>query len=277
MWDLYNKAQTPFEWQKELFNFAKRKKILCFSTPFDESAVDLLEKLNCPIYKVASFEINHLPLIKKIAKTKKPMIISTGTSFLNEIDLAVETARANGVKDLTILYCVSNYPSEDKDFNLNNIKILKNRYKCRIGFSDHSKNNEIAFSAAMAGAEVFERHLALENQKKGFDLKFSSRGREFKSYVKNIERGFKLLGKNYFFRNTSEKVNIKFKRSIYTIEEIKKGQKFTKNNLKIIRPGYGLNPYYFEKLLNKKSPVNIKQFKKIDSSILKKLKLKFKI
>lgn len=134
LWQLYEKAQTPFEWQKELFEYSKKIKILCFSTPFDETAVDLLEKIKCPIYKVASFEINHLPLIKKIALTKKPMIISTGTSNLKEIDLAVKTAKNFGAKDITILYCVSNYPSQEKDFNLNNIKILKKGIIVRLVF-----------------------------------------------------------------------------------------------------------------------------------------------
>lgn len=277
LWQLYEKAQTPFEWQKELFEYSKKIKILCFSTPFDETAVDLLEKIKCPIYKVASFEINHLPLIKKIALTKKPMIISTGTSNLKEIDLAVKTAKNFGAKDITILYCVSNYPSQEKDFNLNNIKILKKRYNCKIGFSDHSKNSKMAHLAAISGAEVFERHLALQNQKKGFDIKFSSKGKDFSNYVKDIKYAFKLLGKDFFYRSNSEKQNIKFKRSIYTIKKIAKNERFTKKNIKIIRPGYGVNPIYYDRILNKKSPISINQFQKIDKKILNKLKIKITI
>ena len=129
LWDLYKKAQTPFEWHKDLFNYAKKLKIICFSTPFDETAVDLLESLECPFYKVASFEMNHIPLIKKIAQTKKPIIISTGMANLKEIDLAYKTAKNNGAKEIILLYCVSNYPSKISDFNLNNIRILKERYK----------------------------------------------------------------------------------------------------------------------------------------------------
>ena len=277
LWELYNKAQTPFEWQEELFEYSKKKRILCFSTPFDETAVDLLERLNCPIYKIASFEINHIPLIKKVAKTKKPIIISTGTSNLNEIDLAFETAKSSGAKDITILYCVSNYPSLDKDFNLNNIKILKKRYNCRIGFSDHSKNSDMAYASAFVGAEIFERHLALQNQKKGFDLKFSSKGLDFKNYVNHINKAFLLQGKKYFFRTKRERQNIKFKRSIYTIKNIEKNEKFTKNNIKIIRPGYGVNPSYYEKILNKKSPIKIKIHEKISKKVLNKLNIKIKI
>jgi sialic acid synthase SpsE len=134
LYDLYQKAQTPFEWHKELFDYAKKLKIICFSTPFDNTAVDLLETLNCPFYKVASFEINHIPLITKIAKTKKPIIISTGMSNLKEIDLAYNVAKKNGAKEIILLYCVSSYPSKISDFNFNNIRILKDRYNCKVGF-----------------------------------------------------------------------------------------------------------------------------------------------
>jgi sialic acid synthase SpsE len=166
LWDLYEKAQTPFEWHKELFDYAKKLRITCFSTPFDESAVDLLESLNCPFYKVASFEMNHIPLIKRIAQTKKPIIISTGMANLIEIDLAYKTAKKNGAKEIILLYCVSNYPSKISDFNFNNINILKQRYNCKVGFSDHSTENRVVAAAIAAGAEVIEKHIALKGQKK---------------------------------------------------------------------------------------------------------------
>ncbi len=277
LWDLYNKAQTPFEWQKELFDYAKKQNILCFSTPFDESAVDLLEKINCPFYKISSFEMNHIPLIKKIAKTGKPIIISTGTSFLNEIDVSYKALKKYGAKNITILYCVSNYPSNEEDFNLNNIKILKERYKCRIGFSDHSNDNNIAYSAALAGAEVFEKHIAMNNQKKGFDVKFSSKGKEFGKYVKAIKKSYRLLGKDFFHRNVKENENLKFKRSIYTVEDIKKGQKFNNHNIKVIRPGYGINPLYYFELMNKESPFNLRKHEPLKKNLLKKVGIKFKI
>ena len=184
LWDLYKKAQTPFEWHEELFNYAKKIKITCFSTPFDESAVDLLENLNCPFYKVASFEMNHIPLIKKIAQTKKPIIISTGMANLKEIDLAYKTAKNNGAKEIILLYCVSNYPSKISDFNLNNIRILKERYNCKVGFSDHSINNKVVAAAIAAGAEIIEKHIALEGQKKGFDLAFSIKGKKLENILK---------------------------------------------------------------------------------------------
>ena len=234
LWDLYKKAQTPFEWHEELFNYAKKIKITCFSTPFDESAVDLLENLNCPFYKVASFEMNHIPLIKKIAQTKKPIIISTGMANLREIDLAYKTAKNNGAKEIILLYCVSNYPSKISDFNFNNIRILKERYNCRVGFSDHSTDNKVVETAIAAGAEVIEKHIALERQKKGFDLAFSLKGKEIKEYTKVIKDTSLMMGKKYFFRNKSENQSLQFRRSIYAISDIKKGEKFTRKNIRIL-------------------------------------------
>jgi pseudaminic acid synthase len=273
LWDLYAKAQTPFDWHKELFDYAKKLKIICFSTPFDESAVDFLETLNCPFYKVASFEINHIPLLKKIAQTKKPIIISTGMANLNEIDLAYKTVKENGAKQIILLYCVSNYPSKISDFNFNNIKILKNKYNCRVGFSDHSIDNKVVAAAIAAGAEVIEKHIALEDQKKGFDIAFSLKGKEIKNYAKVIKDTSLMMGKKYFFRNKSENRSLQLRRSIYTVADIKKGEKFTKKNIRVIRPGFGIHPIYFEKLINKKSPSNIKHATRLNKSLLKKLRI----
>jgi pseudaminic acid synthase len=273
LWDLYKKAQTPFEWHKELFDYAKKLKIICFSTPFDESAVDLLESLNCPFYKLASFELNHIPLIKKIAKTGKPIIISTGMANLKEIDLAYKTAKKNGAKEIIILYCVSNYPSKISDFNFNNIKILKEKFNCKVGFSDHSTDNKVVAAAMAAGAEIVEKHIALERQKKGFDLKFSLKGREIKDYVKTIKETHLMMGRKFFYRNDSEKKNLQFRRSIYAISNIKKGERFSKSNIKVIRPGFGIQPIYFEKLINKKSPLNIRNQSPLKKTLLKKLRI----
>jgi pseudaminic acid synthase len=273
LWDLYSKAQTPFEWHKELFDYAKKIKITCFSTPFDESAVDLLESLNCPIYKVASFEMNHIPLIKKIAKTKKPIIISTGMANLKEIDMAYKTAKKNGANEIILLYCVSNYPSKISDFNFNNIRILKERYNCKVGFSDHSMDNKVVAAAIAAGAEVIEKHIALESQKKGFDLAFSLKGKEIKDYAQVIKETFLMMGKEYFFRNKSENQSLQFRRSIYAVSDIKKGERFNKKNIRVIRPGFGIQPVYFEKLINRKSPFDIKRQTPVKKSLLKKLRI----
>ena len=273
LWDLYAKAQTPFEWHKELFDYARKLKIICFSTPFDDTAVDLLESLNCPFYKVASFEMNHIPLIKKIANTKKPIIISTGMANLKEIDLAYKTAKRNGATEIILLYCVSNYPSKISDFNFNNIKILKERYNCKIGFSDHSIDNKVVAAAIAGGAEIIEKHIALNDQKKGFDLAFSLKGKEIKDYITTIKDTSLMMGKEHFFRNKTEIKSLQFRRSIYAVTYIKKGEKFNKNNIRVIRPGFGIQPIYFEKLINKKSPFNIKSQTPLKKLLLKRLRI----
>ena len=274
LWDLYKEAQTPFEWHKELFDYAKKLKIICFSTPFDETAVDLLESLNCPFYKVASFEINHVPLIKKIARTKKPIIISTGMATLQEIDLAYKTAKKNGSKEIILLYCVSNYPSKISDFNFNNIKILKDRYKCKIGFSDHSTNNKVVAAAIAAGAEIIEKHIALDGQRNGLDLAFSLRGKKIIEYVETIKSTYLMMGKEYFYRNKAELKNLKFRRSIYTTQNIKKGEKFTKKNIRVVRPGYGAEPKYFERIIGKVCQKNIKSEMPLKKKILMQSRIK---
>ena len=273
LWNLYNKAHTPLEWHKELFNYGKKIGITIFSTPFDETSVDFLEKLKCPIYKVASFEMTDIPLIKKIASTKKPIIISTGMASLKEIEFTYKTAKKYGARDITLLYCVSNYPSKISDFNLNNIKILKKKFKCRVGLSDHSKDEKVAIAAIAAGAEVIEKHIALDNQKKGLDIEFSLKGKKIKNFKKAIDQTYQLLGKNFFYRNPSEEKSKSFRRSIFATKNIKKGEKFTKKNIQRIRPGYGLPPIYYDKLLNKKSPINLSAENPLKKEILKKLKI----
>ena len=274
LWDLYNKAHTPLKWHKELFKYGKSLGIKVFSTPFDNTAVDFLEKLNCPIYKIASFEMTDLNLVKKISRTKKPIIISTGMANLEEIATTVKTARRNGAKDITLLYCVSNYPSSIDDFNLNNIKILKNKFKCKVGISDHSIDNRVAIAGIASGAEVIEKHIALDKQKEGLDIDFSLKGKEIKKFRDDIDVAFKLLGKKEFFRNKSEDKSKIFRRSIFTTKDIKKGEKFSKDNIRVIRPGYGLAPKYYNKILNKKSPISILKHEALKPTILKMKKFK---
>ena len=272
LWDLYDKASTPLKWHKELFDFAKFIGIKIFSTPFDETAVDFLERLKCPIYKVASFEMTDHNLIKKISQTKKPMIISTGMANLLEIEETVKIAKKYGTKNITLLYCVSNYPSSINDFNLNNIKILKEKFKCKIGISDHSKDNRVAITSIALGAEVIEKHIALDNQKEGFDIEFSLKGKEIKKLRDDIDVAHKLIGKSFFFRNKSENKSKMFRRSIFITKNIKKGEKFTKNNIRVIRPGNGLEPKYFNYILGKKSHFNLKKEEPLKSNTLQKLK-----
>ena len=273
LWNLYNEARTPLEWNKKLFDYGKKLGITIFSTPYDETAVNLLEKLKCPMYKVASFEMTDLLLIKRISQTKKPIIISTGMASMEEIELAYRTAKNYGAKDITLLYCVSNYPSKNTDFNLNNIKILKNKFKCRVGLSDHSKDNRVAIAAVAAGAEVVEKHIALDKQKRGLDIEFSLKGKEIKKFKEDINLAYNLLGKKYFFRNKSEKKSKIFRRSIFATENIKKGEKFNNQNIRRIRPGYGLEPKYYEKLIGRKSPITLDKGQPLKKFILNKLKI----
>tara|TARA_E500000331_G_scaffold357633_1_gene420115 strand:+ start:1600 stop:2616 length:1017 start_codon:yes stop_codon:yes gene_type:complete len=269
LWDLYNKAHTPLKWHKELFKYGKSLGIKVFSTPFDDTAINFLEKLKCPIYKIASFEMTDLNLVKKVSQTKKPIIISTGMANLEEIETTIKVAKKNGAKNITLLYCVSNYPSSIEDFNLNNIKILKDKFKCKVGISDHSTDNRVAIAAIASGAEVIEKHIALDNQKKGFDIDFSLKGKEIKKLRDDINVASTLLGKKFFFRSKSENKSKIFRRSIFAIKDINKGEKFTKDNIRVIRPGYGLMPKYFNKILNKKSPISISKEEPIKPKILK--------
>ena len=274
LWDLYNKAHTPLSWHKKLFAYGKKIGITIFSTPFDETAVDFLEKLKCPIYKVASFEMTDISLIKKIASTKKPIIISTGMANLKEIEFTYNVARKHGAKDITLLYCVSNYPSKLDDFNMNNIKILKNKFNCRVGLSDHSNDERVSMTAIGAGAEVIEKHIALDNQKKGLDIKFSLKGKEIYRFRKMLNTTYNLLGVKYFKRNKSENKSKLFRRSIFVTKKIFKGEKFTRDNIRRIRPGFGISPAYYDKLLGKKSPTNLKSGEPVKLNLLSKLRLK---
>ena len=259
LWNLFEKAQTPYYWHKKIFSYCKKLKIKCFSSAFDQSSIKLLEKLNCPIYKIASFEMTDFSLLYKISKTKKPVIISTGLSNLDEIKDSVSFLRKNGTKDIAILYCVSSYPAKDDEFNLENIRILIREFNCVVGFSDHSNNIEIAKLALAMGARIFEKHVALENQTKGFDVKFSLKGKKLLFFKKQLLQTQKILGKKNFFRNKNELKNLKFRRSIYAIKDIKKNEKFSEKNIKTIRPASGLNPKFYFKILIKKSKKNIKK------------------
>jgi pseudaminic acid synthase len=282
LWELYKKANTPYSWHKKLFSYGKKIGIKVFSTPFDEKAVDFLEKLNCPYYKVSSFEMNDLPLIKKISLTKKPVIISTGMSSLNEISKTFYEAKKYGIKNLSLLYCVSNYPSKISDFNLNNIKIMKKKFKCEIGFSDHSNDSRIAAAAVKAGATIIEKHISLKGIK-SLDSEFSIHGHQINEYKKwisnakskNIDNEFYnlILGKRKFYRNKSENNSKAFRRSIFVVKKINKGDYFSKKNLKRIRPGFGISPIYFDKIIGRISKTNIKKNEPFTLKLLMKNKI----
>lgn len=256
LWDLYKEAQTPLKWQKELFNYAKEIKIPCFSTPYDDEGVDLLKKLNSKLYKVSSFEMKDSALVKKICGIGKPVIISTGLANLNEISEVYKVAKKSGCKQLVLLYCVSSYPAQNMDFNLNNIDVLQKKFKCEIGFSDHSTDNSVAMLAISRGARVIEKHIALDGQKDGLDIEFSIKGKQIRKFKEDMLKAWTLLGKNKFFRTGNELKNIKFQRSIYVVKKIKKGEKFSTINIKRIRPGFSLPANKWDFILGRKSKKN---------------------
>jgi len=257
LYSLYKKAHTPWDWHQEIFDRAKKNKLIYFSSPFDETAVDFLETLNVPLYKVASFENNHFPLLKRIAKTGKPVIMSTGLASLNDIKEAVKYLKMHGCRQLALLKCTSSYPSNPKDLNLLTIKKMKNLFKCEVGFSDHSLGIGAAISAINFGATIVEKHFTL-NKYKGVDSKFSSEVEELKMLKKETEVAWQAKG-NIFFGPTNNEIKFKkFRRSIYISKNIMKGEAFSKDNLKIIRPAYGLHPKYFDRIVGKISKNNIK-------------------
>jgi len=259
LYKLYQKAYTPWEWHKEIFEKCKKLGILAFSTPFDETAVDFLEKLNVPFYKIASFENNDLPLIKKIAQTGKPIIISTGLATKEELKDAVNTAKENGCKELVLLKCTSSYPASPVDSNINTIPDLRKQFKCEVGLSDHSLGIGVALASVSLGAAVIEKHFTLSRKDGGVDASFSLEPKEFKELVVESLSAWQSLGKISYGPTISEKKSIQYRRSLYVSEDMKAGEVFTKKNLRRVRPGFGLPPKYFEKILGKKSLIPVKK------------------
>jgi len=251
LYDLYQEAHTPWEWHRALFNRAKERGIICFSTPFDETAVDFLENLGNPIYKVASFEVNHIPLLKYIAQTGKPVIMSTGASTLAEIEEAVNTLREHGCTDLTLLKCTSTYPATPENTNLLTIPHLKQLFDCKVGLSDHTLGIGVAIASIALGATVIEKHFCLSRAGGGVDSAFSMEPHEMKMLVEEVNRACLAIGKVSYGVLDAEKNSRIFKRSIYASKDIKAGEVFSKDNIKVIRPGDGLHPRYYEELLGK--------------------------
>ena len=252
MHDLYKLAYTPWDWHKPIIEHARSKDLLCFSTPFDETAVDFLESLEVPAYKIASFECIDLPLIKKVASTKKPLIISTGMATKVEITEAVDAARSVGCKDLILLKCTSTYPASPKNTNLNTISHMKKLFNCEVGLSDHTLGIGAAVAAVAVGASVIEKHFTLSRADGGVDSAFSLEPSELSSLVSETKRAFQALGDISYGATEAEKSSRTRRRSLYIGENMKAGEVLTAKNLRRIRPGNGLLPKYYEKLLGKK-------------------------
>jgi pseudaminic acid synthase len=257
--DLYKEAYTPWEWHQAIFDRAKEKGMIAFSSPFDETAVDFLESLNVALYKIASFENTHHPLLVKVAKTGKPVIVSTGVSSIADIDESVRVLKNNGCKDIILLKCTSTYPATPENTNLNTIPHLSQLHNCIVGLSDHTMGIGASVAAVALGARVIEKHFTLRRADGGVDSAFSLEPEELKALVIETERAFLALGNIQYGVQKSEEKSIFFKRSIYVAEDIEIGEEFSEKNLKVIRPGDGLHPKFYFEILGKKAA---KQYKK---------------
>ena len=263
---LYQKAHTPWDWHEKIFDYSKEKGILCFSSPFDESAIEFLEKFNPPAYKIASFENNHLPLIKCAAKTKKPLIISTGMATVSEIESAVNAAREEGCIDIVLLKCTSTYPASPSNSNISTLPHLKSLFNTEVGISDHTLGIGVPLVSIGYGATFIEKHFTLNRSDGGVDSQFSLEPNELKSLVIESKRAWESIGHIAYGPSAEEKSSMIFKRSIYIAENIKRGELFSKSNIRVIRPGYGCSPKFYESLIGKEAkkdfmagtPLNIK-------------------
>lgn len=251
LFELYKKAYTPWEWHEAIFDRAKKQKMLAFSTPFDRSAVDFLENLNIPCYKIASFENTDLPLIRYVAATGKPMIISTGMATFAELDETVDAARSAGCKDLVLLKCTSTYPSTPDDSNILTIPEMRARYGCEIGLSDHTMGIGVSVAAVALGATVIEKHFTLKRADGGVDSTFSMEPQELTQLVIETERAWQAMGKVQNGPTEKEKASLVFRRSLYVVNDVKAGEKFTAQNVRAIRPGYGIAPKFYDEVIGK--------------------------
>ncbi len=257
LYTLYQQAYTPWEWHKPIFDKCRELGMIPLSTPFDESAVDFLEDLGVPIYKIASFENTDIPLIKKVAATGKPIIISTGMATVAEIDETITAAKEAGCKELILLKCTSTYPASPVSTNISTIPHMKELFNCQVGLSDHTMGTGVAVASVALGATVIEKHFTLSRADGGVDSAFSLEPPELKELVVETERAWQALGKITYGPTDKEKASLKFRRSIYVTKDIKAGEIFTKENIKVIRPGYGLEPKYFDLIIGKTSTKHI--------------------
>lgn len=248
LYDLYDEAHTPWSWHKELFDYARSKNITIFSSPFDKTAVDFLEELDTPCYKVASFECTDLLLIKYIASKKKPMIVSTGMATVSEIDETVRVIREAGCEQFILLKCTSTYPASPENTNISTIPHLRSLFNCQVGLSDHTIGSATSVASIALGASLVEKHFTLDRADGGVDSQFSMEPEELRRLVHDTEQAWQSLGTIQYGPVGEEKESVQFRRSVYVVNDIKKGEKFSKENTRTIRPGYGLPPGDIEKL-----------------------------
>ncbi|MEO0642507.1 MAG: pseudaminic acid synthase [Pseudomonadota bacterium] len=264
LYDLYAEAQTPFEWHETLFRRARELGVTLFSSPFDESAVDLLEELGAPAYKIASFEAVDLPLVAYCASKGKPMIISTGMANLEEIGEAVSTARANGCEEIVLLHCVSSYPAPDEQSNVRTVPDLGERFGVVSGLSDHTSGSAVAVASIALGGCVVEKHFTLRRADGGPDSAFSLEPEEFTALVADCKQAWRALGKATYDLQGSESGSIQFRRSLYVVSDIAAGETLTRDNIRSIRPGHGLAPKHLSQVLGRPASRALKRGEPLD-------------
>lgn len=257
LYELYEEAHTPWEWHKPLFDYARKLDITMFSSPFDTTAVDLLEDLNAPAYKIASFEAIDLPLIRYVAGTGKPMIISTGMANDEEIQEAIDAARAGGCKELAILHCVSGYPAPPEDYNLRTILDMRERFGLVTGLSDHTIDNTTAVTSVALGASIIEKHFTLDRNGGGPDDSFSLEPEDLVALCRDSKTAWQALGSVNYGCKSSEQDNVKFRRSLYFVKDLKAGDVITEDSIRSVRPGFGLAPKFYDEVLGKTVSIDI--------------------
>ena len=275
LYDLYKKAYTPFEWHKELFEHAKKEGITIFSSPFDETAVDLLKELNAPAYKIASFELIDLPLIKKVAECGKPILMSTGMANIDEVKEALEVTLKFGCGDVLLFHCISSYPAPVEKSNLRNIEFLRDKFNLEVGLSDHSLSNLASTLSIGLGATAIEKHFKPTDDIKGPDSSFSISPKQLKKLVEDCNNAWQSLGQVGFHRSLLEESSKKYRESIYFVNNLKKGQVISKKDVRTIRPGFGIPPKYINALIGKHVSLDVERgdpvsFEKIIEKIDKK-------
>lgn len=263
LFDLYREAHLPWEWHAPLFEYARELGITIFSTPFDNTAVDLLEDLNAPAYKIASFEAVDLPLIKYVASTGKPMIISTGMANAEEIQEAIDSSRAGGCEKLAILHCVSGYPAPAEDYNLRTIPDMIARFGLVTGLSDHTLDNTIAIASLSLGASIIEKHFTMNRNGGGPDDSFSLEPAEMADLCKKARTAWEALGTVNYSQKASESVNVKFRRSLYFVSDLPAGSCISQRDVRSVRPGYGLPPKYLDYILGRRLRIGVKYGKPV--------------
>ena len=259
LYKLYQQAYTPWEWHEPIFNRCRELGLIAFSTPFDETAVDFLEDMNVPAYKIASFENNHIPLIRKTAATGKPLIISTGMASIAEIGEAVNAARESGCKDIILLKCTSTYPAESIDTNLKTIPHLRQLFDVEVGLSDHTLGTGVSTASVALGATVIEKHFTLYRADGGIDSAFSLEPDEMKLLVEETFNAWQAIGKIYYGATRKEEASVAYRRSIYVVSDVRKGEEFDTKNILVIRPGDGLAPKYYDIILGRRAVCDIKR------------------